>query len=95
MGIGWFTRDRWVHSGAPCGSLGSSGVIWFARVRPWGRWVHPGSLGSLVCAQGVVGFIRGHWVLSSLAGSLGSLRYDLGVVGFTRGRWVHSCALRG
>ena len=31
-------------------------------MRPGGRQVHPGSLGSLMCALGVVGFIRGRWV---------------------------------
>ena len=64
-----------------CGSFGTSGVIGFTRLRPGGCWVHSGSLGSLVYAQGVVGFIRGlSWLRSSR------------VVGFTpvrtMDRWV-------
>ena len=54
-----FIQGGWVHSGAHLGSLGSSGVDVFTRVRPEDHWVHQGSLGSLECALGVVGFIRG------------------------------------
>ena len=32
-----FTRGRWVHLGFPWGSLCSSGVVWFTRIRPRGR----------------------------------------------------------
>ena len=76
------------------GSLCSSGVVGFTRVRAGGRWVHPGSLGSLGFAlvslgsSGVVGFslvhAGGQW------GSLCSRGFALGVVGFILGRWVHS-----
>ena len=79
-------------------------VIVFSRIRPRGRLVHPGSLGRLRFALGLVGFLQGRWVHSSLVviglfrgrrdhsesplRSLGSP----GVVGFTRvhtgGRWV-------
>ena len=74
----------------PWGSMGSSEVVAFTRVRPWGRWVHPGSLGSIKFALGFTGFIRGRWV------HLGSSWVSMGssvVVGFTGvrhgGRWVH------
>ena len=46
-------------------STGSAGVVGFIRVRTSARRVHSGWLGSLGCALGVVGFIRGcrvHWV---------------------------------
>ena len=42
-----FIRGRWVHWGAPWGSLGSSGFAGFIDMRPDGRWEHPMSLGSL------------------------------------------------
>ena len=75
---------RCVHSCAPMGSLGSSGVAGFTLVH---SRCHPGWLGSLGCTLGVVGFIRvrtrvcplGRWVHSGTLGSLGSA---LGVVGF-------------
>ena len=51
---------------------------WVHWGTPWGRRVHPGQLGSLGCALGVVGFIRGRSVCA------------LGVI---RGRWVHRGAL--
>ena len=41
------------------GSLGSSGVVGFSRVRPRGCCVNPGSLGSIARSLGVVGFTRG------------------------------------
>ena len=70
--VGFFL-GIWGHSYAPWGSplrsMGSSGVVCFTRLRPGGRWVHPGSLGSLVYAQGVIGFVSGRWVLSSLRSS--------------------------
>ena len=75
----------WVHFCALSVSLSSSVVIGFSLrwdhpglwgfilVQRGGRWVFPESLGSLVCAQGVVGFIRDHWVhTGSHCGSLGS-----------------------
>ena len=85
----------------PWGSMGSSEVVAFTRVCPWGRWVHPGSLGSIKFALGFTGFIRGRWVhLGSSWVSMGSsvvvglLAFAMGVVGFTGvrlgGRWVHS-----
>ena len=54
------------------GSLGSSSVVGFTRMRPRSSWIHLGSLGSLICAMdvgltracanSVVGFILGRWV---------------------------------
>ena len=43
-----FIRGRLVHSGSPWGSLGSSGLVWFARERSGG-----------VGFMRVVEFIRG------------------------------------
>ena len=41
-----FTRvrpeGRWVHKGAPFGSMGLSGIVVFTQVIRGGRWVHPG-----------------------------------------------------
>ena len=73
-------------------SLVSSQVAGFTLVQPG---CHPGWLGSLGCALGVVGFIRGRsrvrprgrWVHPGPLGSLGSA---LGVVRFVWGCWVHS-----
>ena len=94
----------WVHSGARCVYLCSSGVVRFSRVRPKGCWVHPWPLGSLVYALGVVGFIqggtrvqpgcrRGVWLHTGAPwGSLGLS----GVVGVTRlhhGGRSSSCAV--
>ena len=98
MRVVGIVRGRWVHSIAPWGSLGSSGVVGFTRVRPVRRWVHAASLVSsgvaLVYALGFVGFIRCRWVLSSAP--CGSLRSSV-VVGFTRvcpgDRWVHPGSL--
>ena len=59
VGVVGIIRGRWVHSGAPSGSVGSSRCVEFTRVLPSGRWVHPESLGSLGLAMGVLGFIRG------------------------------------
>ena len=101
-----FIRVRWIRSGSPWGSLGSSEftrctlgvavldssvVVWFTRVRAGGRWVHLGSSHSLEFA---LGLIPGRWVPSgSRWGSLGSS----GAVGFTRVRpaccWVHPGSL--
>ena len=93
LGFVGFIRGRWGHSDAPwgsLGSLGSSGVVGYTRVR---RWVHPGSLSSIGCALGNVGFTRvspgGRWVL---LGSLGLLGCPIGVVGFIWGCWVHMSA---
>ena len=79
--VDWIIRCRLVNRVSPWGSLGSSGVFGFTRIRPGGRWVHPGSLDSLGFALGVLAFIRGCWVQSG--SRLGSL-CSLGVVGFTR-----------
>ena len=101
-----FIRGRWVHSGAPWWSLGSSGVVGFTLVRSWVLWarasclcVHSGWLGSLGCALD----------RCIHPGPLGSFVYSLGVVGFILGgtrerpvvRWVYprsfgtlGCALR-
>ena len=63
---------------------GRSGLM---RACPGGRWVHSGShlgsLGSLVRALGVFGFIKFRLVYSGAHwGSLGSFRRALGVDGF-------------
>ena len=55
-----FIRGRWVHSGAPCGSLGSSGDVSFTQIHPSGRWLHPVLFGSLGVALEVAGFILDH-----------------------------------
>ena len=83
-----FSRDRWVHWGAPWGSSGSSGVAWVTGVRNRGRCDNSGWLGSLLCALGVVGFIRVcrfHWVAPR--GSSGSSAF----VAFI---WVRPCGRR-
>ena len=77
-----------VRLGSPLGSLSSSAVVGFTRVRDGGHWVNPGSLGSLGFvleplrslwfALGVVGFIRSHWIYSRS-------RWGHGVF---LGRWV-------
>ena len=72
-----FIRGRWVHSGAPWGLMDSSRVVKFTRVRPGGHCVYVGSLGSLVFALGVVGFI---WII-------GLTRVPLS------GCWVHPQSL--
>ena len=82
-----FIRGRWVHSGSPSGSLGSSWVVGFTQVRPWLLWVHPwwhsstrsGSLGS----SWIIGRHMGRCVYSKSVDSLGCA---LGVVGLNRGR---------
>ena len=79
MRVFGFIGGRWFHSGAPWGSLGSSGVVGFTPVRPGGLWVHLGSFGSLGSTLVALGSCA----------SLGSSE----AVGFTRvrhgGRWVH------
>ena len=48
----------------PSGLSGSFRITGFIGVRPGNRWIRSGSLGSLGCALGVVGFVRGlsvHW----------------------------------
>ena len=79
LGVVRYIRCHWVHRGAPWESFGSSGVAGFTGVRPVCRRFHPGSLGSLGCAQGIVGFI---WVVF-----FPGVR-PLGV-GIIRVGWVH------
>ena len=78
LGVDEFIRSCWVYSHTLLGSLGSFGVVGFARARPGGysvypwllgslvhhgcRWVHPGSLGSLSLAMGDFGYIWGRCV---------------------------------
>ena len=50
-----FFRGRWVHSGAPWGSLSSSGVVGFTPVRPGCLWVHLSPFGSLGSTLGALG----------------------------------------
>ena len=86
-----FFRVSLVHSGAPWGVLGSSGVVGFTPVCPGGIWIHLGSFGfvwftrerpGIVGFMLVVGFVQGRWVHSGAPWeSLGLT----GVVGFT---WV-------
>ena len=66
------------------GSFGSSGVVGFTRLRPWGRWVRQGTFGFTL---GDVGFIRGRSVHPGLLGSLG---FALGFINFIRVAWVLS-----
>ena len=40
LGVVRFMRGLWIHLISLWGSLGSSGVVRFTRVRPGGRWVH-------------------------------------------------------
>ena len=74
------------------GSLCSSGVVGFTRVRPGCRWVHPESLDSFGCALGDVGFTQLRLV-GRLAHQV-SHGFTLGVVGFIPGGWDNSCAPR-
>ena len=60
LGVVGYIRCHWLHRGASSESFGSSGVAGFTGVRSVCRRFHPGSLGSLGCAQGIVGFI---WVV--------------------------------
>ena len=86
-------RGRWVHSGAPLGSLGSSAVVGFNLVRLGDRWVHSGAPWGSFSSYRVVGFTRvrpeGRWVhIGARLGSMGDHWVSLGssgVVGFT---WV-------
>ena len=87
-----FALGRWVlPQGATSGSLGSSGVFEFTRVRPGGRWVHPGTLGAFGFALGGVCFIWGRWVHSGAPWSSLSSSW---LLGFTRvrpgDRWILS-----
>ena len=92
MRVVGFIRGRWVDSGAPWGSLGSSGMVGFTPVRPGDLWVHLGSFGSLGCAMGVVGFIRGRW---DHEGAPLCLMGSSCVVGFTRVRAAGHCVYPG
>ena len=86
------------HSGAPCGSLSSLGVVGFVPMRLGDHWVHSVLLGS---ALGVVVLIRGHWVLSGVlwwsSASLCAFGCALVVVGLIWvrpvGRWFHEGSL--
>ena len=72
LGVFGFIRVRLVHSGAPwgalgsCGSLGSSEVVGFTRVRHGGGWVNSVLLGSRGCTLGFDGFILRGWVHSGV-----------------------------
>ena len=98
LGFAGFIKGHWVNWGVPWGTSGSSGVIVVAgdpRVHPGSlgslgcplgcRRVLPRSLGTLVCALVVVGFIRGRWVHLMHPGvHLGSLRCALGFLDSSR-----------
>ena len=97
MPVVGFNRGDWVHSCAPLGSFGLCVVDLFNQVCPGVRWVHPGSLGSLRCAQAVIGFIQSRWVHSgapwlTFDSSRAALGYAFGVVEFILGHWFHSVA---
>ena len=83
--------DRWVLSGAPWWSLGSSMVVVFTRVRPEGRWIHKGAPFGSMGLSGIVVFTQvirgGRWVHP---GSLGSFGCALGEFRFMRGRCIQS-----
>ena len=96
-----FIRVRWVHSGRPCASSGSFGLVGFILVRPSrGRdcLVSSGSFGRALGDVVFIGFIRAHRGVHS--GSLGLFGSALAIVvfiwlvGFIRarcgGRCVHS-----
>ena len=51
-----FIRGHWVHWGAPWGSLGSSRVAGFLRVRPAGRQGSLGVEGLIVGGGGALGY---------------------------------------
>ena len=87
-----FWRGLWVHSRAPCGSLGSSRVVGITRARPGfllfirGRWVHSRPPWVSLSSSGVT---RGqHWGRWLHPGSFGFR--TLGVFGFFRYRLVHT-----
>ena len=88
-----FIRGHSVHWGAPWGSSDSFRVAGFIRERPGNRRVRSGSLGSLRCAIGVVGFVRG-WFVGLCARRVRSVSLEylgcaVGVVGIVWCRWVH------
>ena len=99
-----FTRAcRWVHprsfARAPWGALTSSGIVGFIRVRPGCHWVHSRAFASLARDLGVVGYIRGRWVIRALSGLNAELlrlpayaTCVLGIVRFVRSCWIHSRA---
>ena len=74
---------RRVHWHTAWASLGSFGVAGFIGVRPVYRWIRSGSLGSMGCALGVVGFVRGLWF---------HWEAHRGSSGFVRGLLVHLLA---
>ena len=88
-----FFRGRWIHWGARLMSLGPFGDACLIGVHPGDSGVRSGSPGSLWCALGVVGFVRGRWVHSgATCGSSGSssvisVRY--GGHRSVRGGWIH------
>ena len=66
--------------------MDSYGFVWFTPLYPGGLWVHPGSFGSLVSAQGGVGFMRVVGFILGRSVHLGAPWGSLcssGVVGFT------------
>ena len=75
--------------------MGSSRIVGFTRVCPWGHWVNPWLFGSLGFALVIIGFMRGRWIhlrsrwlLLGSSGVVGITRVPARVVGFIRGRWV-------
>ena len=89
LGVVWFSRGCCFPLGALLGSLCSFGDDWSIRVRSGGRWFHLGSL--IRVRPGVVGFIPGCWVVSSVfSGSSGSFWCALSVIGYLRCRCIHS-----
>ena len=80
-------------------SSGALGFVGFIAVRTGVSQVRSRSLGSLGCAEGVVGCARGHrvnwsalWGRRVRSGWLGSLGCAMVVVGFIRGVWVYTAA---
>ena len=86
IGVVVLIRHRWVHSGALWGrwfhsrSLGS-----FVYALPWGSSVLFGAMGLFGCTLGLIGFIRGRWLVGCALG-------DIGVILWC---WVRSCASSG
>ena len=88
VGVAGFVAVCLVRPGAPLGSLGWFGFVWFVQVRPWGDWVQSGSSSM---ALRIAGF---DWVplvcLCVPCGSLGSLEFVWLVRVRHGGCWVRS-----
>ena len=96
MGVDGFNAVRWVRSGSPWVSLGSSQVVGFGLGVAGFiacRWIRKGILWGPLASSGVIGFTRARpgcrWFYSV---SFVSFACALVFVGSIRGRRVHSHA---